>query len=566
MKKTKRKQEIETVAAPARSGWIVWWPWLAGLAGLLVVFQVYAPALNSAFVLDDRYLPFFSAHVSNRFSDWVGLLRPLLMTSFWIDYQIAGGADPFTFHVTNVLIHFVTSILAALIVARLVEWAGVAGCTRNALAVFAGALFLLHPLQTEAVAYVAGRSDSLSVMFYYAAFALFLYRRSDAISLWEALGVLVLFGAAIGTKENALTLPLLLLLTDYFWGRGGLMKNRILYGLLAILGAIGGKMVWNILRNESTAGFHTEGMTPATFFFTQCRVIWTYIRFFFVPVAQNVDPDVPMSQSLFDHGAIMGLLALAAVVAAAWIYRNRAPLASFGILIFFLLAAPTASFIPIRDVLSERRLYLPMIGLLLVCCEWLRRLRFPQIVSIGAAAVAICAVVTYMRSEVWASPLTLWTDAVSKSPGKYRPRFQLGYAQFERAQCPAAVQSYEAASHMKAVDNELLVNWALALDCVGREPEAIEKLKQALLFHETAHVHTQIARVYMRQRNWQDALAELAVAERMDPSYDMTYLYRGNIYQIAGDRFAAAKELQHALQLNPDNQIARDALLQLGGK
>jgi len=563
MKKAKRKQETEAVAAAAPTRSIVWWPWVAGVAGLILVFQIYAPALNGAFVLDDRYLPYFSPHPSTRFSDWVGLLRPLLMTSYWIDSQIAGGPEPFTFHVTNVIIHFCTAVLAGLIVARLMEWAGVSGRARNALAVIAGALFLVHPLQTEAVAYVAGRSDSLSVMFYYAAFAAFLYRRADSISLLEALAVLALFAAAIGTKENALTLPVLLLLTDYFWGRGGLMKNRILYGLLAILGAIGAWAVWNLLRNEPTAGFHTEGMTPATFFFTQCRVIWTYVRFFFVPIGQNVDADVPMSQSLFDHGAILGLVALLIVVGAAWMYRKRFPLAAFGVLTFLLLIAPVASFVPIRDVLSERRVYLPMIGLLLVCCEGLRRLRFQQVVQIGGAVVTIFAVLTYMRAEVWANPLALWADAVSKSPNKYRPRFQLAYAQFERGQCPAAAQSYEAASHLKAVDNEVLVDWALALDCSGRQPEAIDKLKQASLIRDTAHVHSEIARVYMRQRNWQDALAELAVAEKMDSNYDMIYVYRGNIYQIAGDRLAAAKEFQHALQLNPDNQIARDALLQM---
>jgi tetratricopeptide (TPR) repeat protein len=244
-------------------------------------------------------------------------------------------------------------------------------------------------------------------------------------------------------------------------------------------------------------------------------------------------------------------------------YRKRFPLAAFGVLTFLLLIAPVASFVPIRDVLSERRVYLPMIGLLLVCCEGLRRLRFQQIVQVGGVVVAIFAVLTYMRAEVWANPLALWGDAVSKSPNKYRPRFQLAYAQFERGQCPAAAQSYEAASHLKAVDNEVLVDWALALDCMGRQPEAIDKLKQASLIRDTAHVHSEIARVYMRQRSWQDALTELAVAERMDPNYDMIYAYRGNIYQIAGDRLAAAKEFQRALQLNPDNQVARDALLQM---
>ena len=84
-----------------------------------------------------------------------------------------------------------------------------------------------------------------------------------------------------------------------------------------------------------------------------------------------------------DHGAILGLAALLALVAAAWIYRKRFPLAAFGVFMFLLLLAPTSSFIPIRDVQAEHRLYLPFLGLVLVCLEVLRRLRFQQAAGIG---------------------------------------------------------------------------------------------------------------------------------------------------------------------------------------
>src|SRR5262249_17055839 len=119
-------------------------------------------------------------------------------------------------------------------------------------------------------------------------------------------------------------------------------------------------------------------------------------------------------------------------------------------------------------------------------------------------------------------------------------------------------------SRLKEIDNEVLVDWALALDCANRYDEAIIKLRQALLFGETAHLRTQIGRVYMRQQKWQEALDELAIAERLDPNYDMTYLYRGNIFQIGGNRKAALNEFNRALTLNPQNQVARDAVAQFG--
>ncbi len=256
------------------------------------------------------------------------------MFSFWLDFFLSGGTSPYLFHATNVVLHFLTSVLAALIAAKILDWAGVTGRMRAALAVFSGALFLLHPIQTESVSYVASRSENLSVLFFYAAFALFVYRRNDSTTFLRAVAIVALFGAAVATKEHTLTLPALFLLTDFFWNRGGIRKNAILYILLAASGVVGAIFVARVLRLADTAGFALQGLSPATYFFTQCRVLWTYVRMFVLPAGQNVDHDVLLSTGLLDHGAIFGLLALIAVTAAAWIYRKRFPLAAFaGVLV-----------------------------------------------------------------------------------------------------------------------------------------------------------------------------------------------------------------------------------------
>ncbi len=570
MKKSRRRQEGKPVAQGAasplqasgpRAWWSQWWIWCAALGGLFAVYEVYGPALNGAFVFDDRSLPFFAPSVKQDLLSFLGFLRPLLMLSFWIDYHRGDGADPHTFHSTNVFLHFLTSVLASLIALKLLEWAGVERRMRAALSIFAGGLFMLHPLQTESVAYVASRSEVLSVLFYYAAFAVFVWRPGESMSFLRALAILVLFGAAAGVKEHTLTLPVLLILTDYFWNRGGIRKNAVLYGLLGVCAVVGGIYVFWILGFADTAGFKMRDVQPLPYFFTQCRVIWTYIRMFFLPFGQNIDPDIPISRGPLDHGAILGLAALIGLVVAAWIWRKRFPLASFGVFMFLLLLAPTSSFIPIHDVLAEHRVYLPFLGLALICCEVLRRINFTQAVGIGAAALAACCVLTYQRNQVWTSPMALWQDAVSKSPNKYRPRFQLAYQlQYEENRCADAVQSYEIASRLGPVDDTLLIDWGLALDCAGRESEAIEKLRQAAALNNTAHVHTQIAMVYAKQREYPEALAELARAEEIDAGYDIIFLYRGQIEEIEGDRAAAARDYRHALDLNPRNQAARDAL------
>jgi tetratricopeptide (TPR) repeat protein len=544
----------------------MWWPWAASLAALVVVFGVYGPALNGAFVLDDRSLMFMSPTVAGRtLANWIVSNRPMLMFSYWIDYQ-QSGAEPRSYHVTNVFMHLLVSVLVALICARFLTWVNVDGRRRDVLAVFSGALFLLHPLQTESVAYVASRSEDLSVFFCFAAYALFLYRGDGAMKWPRAVAIVVLFGAAVVTKEHTLMLPALVLLTDYFWKRGGLRKNAILYGMIALAGAGAAAFVLRTLRGADTLGFGLKDLSPGTYFLTQCRVIWIYVRLFLLPFGQSVDADIRLSRTLLDPGAIAGLVGLLAAVTTAWIYRKRWPMAAFGVFVFLLLLAPTSSFMPIKDVLAERRVYLPFLGLLLICLEFLRRLRTEQIVWAGVAVVVACATLTYQRNQVWASPLALWQDAVAKSPGKMRPRFQLAYAYYEQGKCPQAAENYDAASKLAPLTNDLLVDWALALDCAGRDNEAIYKLQQAQLFENSAHVHAELGMVYAKSGRVQDALQELAQAEKINPRFEMTYVYRGNIAELGGDRAFAAQQYQRALAINPSNSAARDALARVSGR
>jgi Tfp pilus assembly protein PilF len=562
MKKQKRSEAKTAVQeTPARRWWIPWWYWAIFLGALFLVFEAYGPALHGPFVLDDLYLPYADVNAPvHNLSDWVPFQRPLLGFSYWVDYQF-GANDPHGYHTTNVVLHFILSIVVMLIAARLLAWVDVSGRMRTALALFSGALFLLHPLQTESVAYVASRSEVLSVLFYYAAFAVFIYSNRDSMSLARAVAVVALFGAAAATKEHTLTLPLLIVLTDFFWHRGGLRKNAFLYGLLALVCAAGGVVVWKILLAANTAGFHMADLSPASYFFTQCRVIWIYIRMFLLPFGQNVDPDIPISAGLLDHGAIFGLIALLAVTAAAWIYRKRWPLASFGVFVFLLLIAPTASVIPIRDVLAERRVYLPFLGLILIALELLRRLPFSQAVGTAAAAILACTALTYQRNEVWSSPLALWQDTVAKSPAKVRPRFQLAFEQFRSGDCAAAVGNYDLASRLEKPDYRLLIDWANALECVNKDDEAAARFSSAIaLFPLQAEGHVGLSAVYGKQRKFDDALVELAVAETLDSSIVQIYVNRGGVYEMMGSRVEALKQYQHALTLEPSNQTAREAL------
>jgi tetratricopeptide (TPR) repeat protein len=309
-----------------------------------------------------------------------------------------------------------------------------------------------------------------------------------------------------------------------------------------------------------------KDLSPIAYFFTQCRVIWIYIRMFFLPYGQNIDPDIPISAGLLDHGAIFGMMALLALVAAAWIWRKRWPLASFGVFVFLLLIAPTSSLVPIRDVLAERRVYLPFIGLILITLELLRRLQFSQAVGVGSAALLVSAVLTYQRSEVWSSPLNLWQDSAAKSPRKVRPRFQLAFAQqYQLGNCATAAATFEAASRLEPPDYLLLIDWGNALDCAGKENDAVLVFARAIQLNPAApEAFVGLSAVYGKQHKTQEALNSLARAEAVDPSIVQIYVNRGGVYETSGNVAAALKEFQRALAIDPANRTAREALRRLG--
>jgi tetratricopeptide (TPR) repeat protein len=440
----------------------------------------------------------------------------------------------------------------------------------NLLSLIAGALFLVHPLQTEAVAYVTSRSETLAVFFFYAGFALFLYQRKRGIRWLPAIGVLTLFAAAQLTKEYAVVFPLLLVVTDWLFpeeedhpASGTIKRNWRLYGLLIAGAAIGGALILRVLATTTSAGFHLKEVTAFQYFLTECRAIWSYLRLVVLPFGQNVDPDFRFSRGL-DLFSAAGLLGLAALLLTALFFRKHYPLAAFGFFATILCLAPTSSFLPLSDPFAEHRMYLPMFGVILIALDLVRRWRVERGRLLGAAAVALllCAYLTYARSALWANEIALWQNAVDGSPRKVRPHFQLAFSYYRAGRCSNAMDEFKVAAEIQPASFELLHDWAEAADCAGDEKQALALFQKAERFEAAdGLVKSQIGMVLAKQKRYDEALAELDKAQQQSPGLAPIFAYRGNIYFAQGNFTKAVDEFQQALLIDRENRMAIDGIV-----
>ena len=204
-------------------------------------------------------------------------------------------------------------------------------------------IFLLHPLQSESVAYIAGRSELVSGLFVLSAWLVFLKYFDSKTTFATALKILLLAVAALLGKESAISLPALLLITDLYWNRAslrGLIQDRWkLYAPIVLGGIVAGLVIIRSLEKSPSAGLKLENVTPFRYALTQCRSILTYLRLFLIPADQSGDWGIPFYRSFTDGHAWLYVLGILVLVGAIVFSYRRSLLFSFGLLVFLVGAS-----------------------------------------------------------------------------------------------------------------------------------------------------------------------------------------------------------------------------------
>jgi hypothetical protein len=438
---------------------------------LAATAAAYARTFTVPFQFDDHDQilgnPAFRDPTIERLFGW-GRTRVIPFLTLALNHRL-GGDDVVGYHLVNLAIHLLNCFLVFRLALALCATPRLRGSEiaeqKLVLATAAALVFACHPIQVQAVTYIVQRVAALAATFFIGSVLAYVTARRrqeegepGAGTAFALCGLLAL--AAFFSKENTATLPLALLAVDAAFFPGASLGRSLLRVLpiVVLLGAI--PVVWllfwsapsrapiaaepNPLLRLLQAGAPAGDVSPFNYFLTQLTVIPRYLTLVFLPFGLNVDHDVPIVGGV-SGPVVAGSLVVGSLLVAGLVAVRRLPLVGFGVIWFFVAIAVESSFLPITDAMMEHRIYLPMVGVSLVLAAGLARVhaRLPALTNVlipvlGAALVAS----TVARNEVWRSELSLWQDALAKSPGKARPHLNVGSALHRSGDSEAAIPYY----------------------------------------------------------------------------------------------------------------------------
>lgn len=411
-----------SLSRPRRRGYV-----FAAIA-TCAVLAIYANALLwGVFQFDD-----YNVIVDNlRIHSWQAWrndlghgIRPLLKFTYTLDWMTGWGATGF--HLSNILIHLLNTLLVWQIAHRYIATQQRLQERATEIAAFAALLFAAHPIHTEAITYICGRSSALMTLFYLGGMLAYLAGRKNDDKMRLHVLVPLAFFLALGVKETAATFPLELLALESSCGgnwRTALRRQWSSWALLAAGTAFFFTNPAYQAHMENSAGLNSLSGNLAS----QLHAIAYLLRQWLLPLWLNIDPDLPLQRDLSN------CLPQAALVAALFVamlttWRQR-PWLGFAIAWMLIQLLPLHLFLPRIDVANERQMYLVSAPLaLMIGAELSLHLQRHRFMVVAAVLLLCAGALTVTRNRDYRSEIDLWQATVQQSPDKARPHNNLGYA------------------------------------------------------------------------------------------------------------------------------------------
>jgi len=550
---------------------------LSPLVVIAAALLAYHNSFTGAFLIDDTGSISENATIRHLWPIWQCLSpphrggltvegRPLINLSLAINYAL-GGYNVWGYHALNLTVHILAGLTLLGIVRRtLLQPAlrGRLGAAANELALATAVLWTVHPLQTESVTYIIQRAESIMGLFYLLTLYCFIRGAgSQRAPLWYGLSVCAC-ALGMASKEVMVSAPVMVMLydraflSDSFrkaWRRRwllylGLSTTWILLGFLVVsAGSFG----------FTSANARLMQLTWWEYLATQPAVILHYLRLCVWPSPLCSDHGWPIAStwmSILPPTAVVAIL----LAATAWAWR-RHPSWGFVGAWFFLILAPSSSFIPLQDLIHEHRMYLPLAAVVSLVVMGLYSAAGRHSSAVFVAAAIGLGGLTWRRNLDYRNEITIRTDAVTKFPDDPVSHYNLGVTLAELDRVPEAIRQYERALQIKPGFAWAHYNLGIALMRVGRVRDAIAQYEQAVrLTANTAEARWHLGNALREAGKVTEAIGQYELALRLKPDFAQAHNNLGVALAQTGQLQEATEHYERAAQLDPGLADARSNL------
>ncbi|MFC1668378.1 tetratricopeptide repeat protein [Chlamydiota bacterium] len=569
-------------------------------------FIVYGNSVSGEFIWDDEFLikdnvfitswKYFFKQFRVGITEGAGLqdnyYRPLQGLSYLINFSISAFAV-WSYHLTNMLIHCIVSVFVFLLVKTLFQNRFIASVTAF--------LFVVHPINSEAVSYIAGRADPLCSIFLLSGLLYYCnYLKTDR----KLFGFLtcISYILALFSKETALIFPLLLLLIQYILHVNISKKTPLL-----VIGGI--SLLYILLRMVLLKNIELTGTVTSTLFQRMPGFFISlihYLRLLVFPFNLHMEYGnklFPLTTPLF----FIGMLFFVAVIVYGYKTRKKRPITFFCLVWFFITLLPQSNIYPLNAHMAEHWLYLPSISFFLFIALHLYSLKKQvflnrKYVVFGLVAIIlICySFLTIKQNTYWQSSIAFYKRTLTFVQDSARLHYNLGNEYKKRNIFDKAAQSYEQAIVLKPDYTKAYNNLANMHFSHGRKEVAISLYKKGLsykpdsldLLNNLAAVYTSLGssdetmqkeaiklykKIVTLDANYLEAYYNQAIAYNelgnkdeairlyqkvieVNPSYIDAYYNLAGIYFELGKKDTTIRLLEQVLQLNPQHKMALNNL------
>lgn len=549
---------------------------IAAVLLLLAAGIAYHNSFGVPFIFDDRLAILKNSSVLKLWPVWQTLIvpaadmtvsgRPVANLSVAINHAIS-GTDVWSYHALNLLIHAAAGLTLFGILRRtLLQPVFLGRFEKDALGLgfIVALLWLVHPLQAEAVTYIIQRVESLMALFYL--LTLYCFIRSTEAGphspRWSALAI----GSCVlgmGSKEVMVSAPVIVFLYDRTFVSGSFAtawkRHRWLHlGLAATWSVLLLALASTGWTRGGASGF-SVGVTAMDYWLTQFEAIARYLWLGIWPQPLIFEYGTFWTKSVAEvltYAAVVLPLAAASLV-ALW----KRPIWGFVGFWFFSILAPTSIIPGTVQMIVEHRMYLPLSLLLssLVIGAyplWGRR-TWPVFLAVAVGFTLL----TIRRNQDYGSELSLWRDTVAKRPGNASAHTNLGMALNQEGRSAEAMAEFRAALELKPESVQANNNLGFALDRAGQFDEAIKYYRTAIEFApDFAEARYNLANAYVHAGNYPDAIREYGEALRLKPDLPEAHYNLGVALDLAGRTAEAMTHYERAVELREDYGEAHSSL------